>query len=227
MIDRRTQTNEAARCATLLPALACIPGPIALIEVGASAGLCLHPQHYSYDYGAFKIVGSNNDGPTLHCELRRPIAPFAMPHIAWAAGIDLNPLHPENPDDRRWLECLVWPGQTERKMRLTAALTVAQRHPVPVIRADLCEALPDLVKQAPSGATVVVFHSAVLAYVEPERRQDFREIIRELGVHWLSNEAPGVTVDAAAPGTSAFVLSDGENVLAFTHPHGAWIDWVA
>jgi hypothetical protein len=34
---RRTQTNEVARCATLLPALALLPQPLALIEVGASA----------------------------------------------------------------------------------------------------------------------------------------------------------------------------------------------
>jgi hypothetical protein len=39
MLARRTQTNEAARCATLLPTLAALPQPLALIEVGASAGL--------------------------------------------------------------------------------------------------------------------------------------------------------------------------------------------
>jgi len=38
VLARRTQTNEPARCATLLPALALLPGPLALIEVGASAG---------------------------------------------------------------------------------------------------------------------------------------------------------------------------------------------
>ena len=41
MLERRTQTNEPGRCATLLPALALIDGPLALIEVGASAG-CLN-----------------------------------------------------------------------------------------------------------------------------------------------------------------------------------------
>ncbi len=38
MSVRRTQTNEAARCAVLLPALALLPEPLALIEVGAAAG---------------------------------------------------------------------------------------------------------------------------------------------------------------------------------------------
>src|SRR5689334_17474262 len=36
---RVTQTNEAGRCAVLLPVLAALPQPLALLEVGASAGL--------------------------------------------------------------------------------------------------------------------------------------------------------------------------------------------
>ena len=38
IMTRRTQTNEPARCATLLPLLALLPQPLALLEVGASAG---------------------------------------------------------------------------------------------------------------------------------------------------------------------------------------------
>jgi len=51
MLARTTQTNEPARCAVLLPLLARLPQPLALLEVGASAGLCLLPDHYGYDYG--------------------------------------------------------------------------------------------------------------------------------------------------------------------------------
>ncbi|MFE1255308.1 DUF2332 family protein, partial [Streptomyces fungicidicus] len=50
MLARMTQTNESARCATLLPVLAALPQPLALIEVGASAGLCLYPDRYRYRY---------------------------------------------------------------------------------------------------------------------------------------------------------------------------------
>jgi hypothetical protein len=47
MLARRTQTNEPARCATLLPLLAALPQPLALIEVGAAAGLCLLVDRYA------------------------------------------------------------------------------------------------------------------------------------------------------------------------------------
>ena len=49
MLARSTQTNEHGRCAALLPVLAGLPEPLALLEVGASAGLCLLPDFYAYD----------------------------------------------------------------------------------------------------------------------------------------------------------------------------------
>ncbi|MET0735655.1 MAG: DUF2332 family protein, partial [Microbacterium sp.] len=47
---RSLQTNEPQRCAALLPALSTVGGPIALLELGASAGVCLYPDRYSYRY---------------------------------------------------------------------------------------------------------------------------------------------------------------------------------
>jgi hypothetical protein len=40
IMAQSTQTNEPARCATLVPLLARLPQPLALLEVGAAAGLC-------------------------------------------------------------------------------------------------------------------------------------------------------------------------------------------
>jgi hypothetical protein len=62
ILSRSTQTNEPARCAVLLPALACLPQPSALIAGGASAGLCLYPDSYRYDYGGHRLGPPANSG---------------------------------------------------------------------------------------------------------------------------------------------------------------------
>lgn len=70
---RRTQTNEVARCATFLPALALLPQPLALIEVGASAGLCLLYDSWRYHYtgpGVDHWVGPATSPLTLSCSER-------------------------------------------------------------------------------------------------------------------------------------------------------------
>ena len=53
MRSRRTQTNEVGRCAVLLPALP--SGPLALVEVGASAGLCLLLDQFHYEFGSTSL----------------------------------------------------------------------------------------------------------------------------------------------------------------------------
>ena len=76
MLERRTQTNEPARCALMLPLLAALPQPLALLEVGASAGLCLLPDHYGYDYDGHRL---GNGSPTLRCT---PEGPVPLPRRA-------------------------------------------------------------------------------------------------------------------------------------------------
>ncbi|MEY8039719.1 DUF2332 domain-containing protein [Saccharopolyspora cebuensis] len=227
---RRTQTNEPARCATLLPALAGLPEPLALLEVGASAGLTLLPDHYSYDYAGHALAGDPG-APTLACRPHGPVPlPDRLPTVAWRRGLDVNPLDPADADDARWLECLVWPGEGDREARLRAALDLARRHPVPVHRGDLVDDLARVAADAPSGATLVVYHSAVLAYVDAGTRRAFAAAVRDLGAVWLSNEAPGVLPGTEATGRHEdpfLLVRDGREVLAATDPHGTWIDWSA
>jgi len=230
MLARLTQTNEPARCATLLPALARLPEPLALIEVGASAGLTLLFDHYSYDYDGHVIAGSDPDAPTLRCAVRGPAPlPARPPVIAWRAGLDLNPLDVTRDDDVRWLSCLVWPGEGDREERLAAAIASARRDPPPVHRGDLLTDLPALAAQAPAGATLVIFHSAVLAYVAPRDRDRFARIVCGLAAVWLSNEAPGVVpgLPPAEFRAGTFVLGHGGRTpLAFADGHGTWLHWL-
>jgi hypothetical protein len=235
MLARRTQTNEAARCATLLPVLASLPPPLALLEVGASAGLTLLPDRYSYDYhandhGARQISGTDPDAPVLTCEARGPVPlPDAVPEVAWRAGLDLNPLDVGDEDDVRWLRCLLWPGETGRRERLDAAIATARRDPPKIHRGDLRTDVPALARQAPAGATLVIFHSAVLAYVTPPDREKFAAAVRKLDAVWLSNEGPGV-LRGAGDGYqvhAGFVLvQDGGTPRALTDGHGTWLEWL-
>jgi hypothetical protein len=230
MMARRTQTNEPARCATLLPALAQLPPPLALIEVGASAGLTLLFDRYSYDYAGHRIAGLDPQAPTLHCTPHGPVPlPDRVPEITWRAGLDLNPLNVTSDDDVRWLTCLVWPGEGDRAPRLAAAVAAARRDPPVVHRGDLVTDLPALAAQAPADATLVVYHSAVLAYVTPADRQRFARTVRARPAVWLSNEGPAVLPDVpvpASPGWPFVLVRDGRTPLALTDGHGAWLRWL-
>jgi hypothetical protein len=113
VLSRRTQTNEPARCALLLPALAALPQPLALLEVGASAGLCLLPDCYAYDYAGHRVgYGAR---PVLRCRPEGTVPlPNRLPEVVWRAGLDLEPVDVRDDDAVRWLELLVWPGEEYR-----------------------------------------------------------------------------------------------------------------
>ncbi|MGH3410919.1 MAG: DUF2332 family protein, partial [Streptosporangiaceae bacterium] len=230
MLARRTQTNEPARCANLLPALAGLPEPLALIEVGASAGLTLLFDRYSYDYAGYRLAGLDPDAPTLRCEPRGPVPlPARIPAIAWRAGMDLNPLDVTRDDDARWLSCLVWPGEGDRAERLAAAIAAARRDPPAVHRGDLVTDVAALAATAPADATLVIFHSSVLYQVAPEQRERFAATAGGLGAVWLSGEAPGVVPGTEGPardGMSYVVARDGRPV-ALADSHGAWLQWLS
>jgi hypothetical protein len=152
-----------------------------------------------------------------------------VPEVIWRAGLDLNPLDVTSAEDMHWLECLVWPGEAGRAERLAAAIETARREPPRVYRGDLVTDLPDLVRQAPPAATLVIFHSAVLAYVGVADRARFAATVSGLGAAWLSNEAPGVLSGVANPlqdGDGFVLVRDGVTPVAVTDPHGTWLDWL-
>jgi hypothetical protein len=225
----RTQTNEPARCAVFLPALAQLPEPLALIEVGASAGLTLLFDRYSYDYAGHRLTGADPGAPTLRCRPSGPVPlPARIPAITWRAGLDLNPLDVTSEDDVRWLSCLVWPGESDRRQRLAQAVAAARRDPPPVYRGDLLTDLPALAAQAPPDSTLVVYDSSVLYQVDPALRDQFTAAVRALGATWLSSEEPGVLpgIDHHDPDELLSVLARDGQPIAFADSHGAWLRWL-
>ena len=233
MASHTTQTNIPARCATLLPALATLPPPLALIEVGASAGLCLYPDRYSYDYDGYRVTPHHDSGvPPFRCSpSRRTPLPAAPVEVVWRAGLDLHPLDVHDPEDVAWLDSLIWPGEEHLRAQLHAALALARAEPVTVRTGDLATDLPALIAQAPTDATLVVFHSAVLPYVPEAARAAFLDTVRSSRAVWLANEAPtripGLDrATAAAHPEEQFLLCRDGRPLARTDPHARWIDWL-
>ena len=226
---RRTQTNEPARCAVLLPALAQLPEPLALIDVGASAGLTMLFDRYSYDYAGHRLAGADPDAPVLPCQPSGPVPlPGRIPAIAWRTGLDLNPLDVTVDDDVRWLSCLVWPDEEDRAERLAAAVASARRAPPAVVKGDLLTDLPAVVATAPADATVVVYHSSVLYYLTPPQREQFAQTVGDLDVTWLTSEAPGVVPGTARPPRDhqMTVLARDGRPLALADSHGTRLHWL-
>src|SRR4051794_33754186 len=198
MLARSTQTNEPGRCATLLPVLALLPQPLALLEVGASAGLCLLLDCYGYDYGG-RRVPADPPRPIFPCEAdnKTPL-PRELPEIVWRAGLDLEPIDLADPEQVAWLEALVWPEETDRLDRLRAAIEIARGRKPRVVKGDLLRDLAALAAEAPKDATLVVFHTAVLVYVRsPSDRAEFVRSVISVCDFWLANEAPAVFPEIA------------------------------
>ena len=237
ILERATQTNEVGRLATLYPALAGLgTRPLALLEVGASAGLCLYPDRYLIRWTSPDGATNETDpvGPLLECVTTGDPPWNALPTVVWRAGIDLSPVDVTDDQAVRWLETMVWPEQEERRQRLRRAVAIARADPPYLVRGDLLEALPALVDEAPRDATLVVFHSAVIAYLEHADRARFATMMTGLVAdgrcHWVSNEGPRVLPDLVPPGVDVpfgrFVLAVDGRPVALTHGHGAELDWL-
>ncbi len=240
-LARTTQTNEANRCATWLPPLSQIDGPVALLEVGAAAGLCLYPDRYSVRYStpSGTVRFDPDAGPssvTLACELDDASAiPDRMPDVVWRRGIDLAPIDAADPDAIAWLATLIWPGPAhdDRVARLRAAARIVAADPPEIVRGDLLERLEDVAATAPADATLVVFHSAVLLYLDAQQRRRFADLVAGLGravgrvVVWLSNETTGTLaeIDAQLPAvldtSHRFVQTRNGRAIALAGQHGA------
>jgi hypothetical protein len=240
MRSRRTQTNEVGRCAVLLPALP--PGPLALLEVGASAGLCLLLDRFLYDFGPTRI-GDPSSPVHLRCAVAGPAPlPSVVPRIVWRAGLDARPIDVHDDDAAQWLQACVWADHRDRRRRLEAAIELARKSPPVVKKGDLVDDLPAVLAEVPDDAQLVVFHSAVLTYVAPDRRQAFAEILAETSrrreVVWLSNKAQEVIPEIAALAPTSdelrFLLGRTrvtggrrrDELLALAHPHGAELAWL-
>lgn len=231
---RLTQTNETRRCAYLVPAFAIVAeaaGPLALIEVGPSAGLNLIWDRYHYGYGDGRSIGDPDAPVRIETELRgpsRPPLPARLPQVAWRVGIDLNPVDLQDADAVRWLEALVWPEHTDRLARLRAAIGVARAARPPIVAGDALRGLPDLIAAAPPAAALCVYHTHVTYQFTPAMREQLDQILRgasqarpiaRVACEQIDTDETELTLTRYHGGAAE------SRLLARTTGHANWLMW--
>lgn len=187
--NARLQTNEVTRCANLLPVFELVSRrgghqPLALIEIGASAGFNLYWDHYTYlyhrgDHTAYTI-GEASSPVQIHCALQgehMPPFPTTMPIVASRIGLDLMPLDCLNPQDIRKLQACIWPEETWRYQLLDATLTVVQQNPPRLLAGDASDLLPDLLTAIPAEHTICLYHSFALLHNPPAIRDRIFDLL--------------------------------------------------
>ncbi|MFZ0189850.1 MAG: DUF2332 domain-containing protein [Streptosporangiaceae bacterium] len=208
-----TQTNEIRRCVALRVGLAHVqrrwPGPLALAEAGASAGLNLLFDRYRYRLGGDEPTSAASQ-VVIGCELRGD-APAgrvlgAIPEVTSRLGIDREPVDLADPAARAWLEAFIWPERTDDLATLRAAIDVARTAPaLAVVRGDATTDTVRLLSGLPGNEPVVVFTASLLSYLTPGGRAAFAGQLRLAAgrrpVAWVFAEAPGLaaTMNLTAP----------------------------
>lgn len=179
--NRRVQTNEPRRSVVWLwpAALAGCASrrrPVALIDVGASAGLNLAADGFSHAWQA-------SDGGDI---------PVAREIDAKSRhGFDMRPLDVHKPEDRRWLEACVWPGEHARLSQLRQAIDAFTRA-IPPAKVTIATASAVPERLAPfsrivrEGGLVIVYQSMLSGYLASHEQATY-----ERGMdRWLSSSAP-------------------------------------
>ncbi len=252
LTHRSIQTNEVGRSAGLAPVLGeltrTMGRPLALIELGPSAGLNLAFDRYHVDLGGRITTGPADSPVRLHCTLVGPTTPpepAPIVPVASRLGIDLSPVDVHDPDACRWLEACVWPDVPHRLERLRAALAVARRDPPTLLRGDALEVLPGVLDEVPDHVVPCVLSTWVLAYFSPAGRAEVHDLLATVGARrdaaLVTLEYPHVTPWLPAPVRPAVVPGRGASLfgvatwrdgveharpLAWMQAHGQWLDWL-
>ncbi len=237
LAQRSVQTNEVQRSWMLLPCFLEVArrsgaATFDLLELGPSAGLNLVWDRYGYEY-ARGTWGAGDASLVLRGEERRAVPRPLLdlqPRVRERIGIDLEPVDLADDEQLLHLKSFVWADQRERLERLDRAARVLREDPPRLVRGDLADLLPQYLAERRDGALTVVFQTAVLAYIDEDRRRQVCESLDAAGA-----ERPLAFVSAGQPedgahthwGLSVTVWPGGaREIVLHANFHGAWIEWV-
>lgn len=178
------QTNETRRSIALLGGFLEIAKtfdmPMETLEIGASAGLNLSWDRFSYRTDAW--TWGEAAGVMIDTAWRGPPPALdAKPDVRTRAACDLNPLDIRDPDARLRLRSYIWADQPERLARFDAAVALAIANDVHVERASADEWLEMRLARRSEDAVTVVYHSVFLQYPPREVQARIADAIRAAG----------------------------------------------
>ncbi len=228
------QTNEVGRSAPLLAGWLVVAErtglPLALWEIGASAGLNLVADQYRYRFGPVDW-GRADAAPLLQPEWSGNPPPTHAPLVIRSRqSCDLQPVSIHDAAQRERLMSYIWPDQPDRLARLSAALATAAGVEFAVERAHAADWLERSLPVAPlTGTTRVLYHSVFWNYLDTAEQSRLERHIAAVGAAaradapfaWLRLELVHKTVELKLTLWPAAT----ESTLATCHPHGATVQW--
>jgi hypothetical protein len=233
MFTRPPQTNEVGRSIALATGLLTIANqlkmPIALREIGSSAGLNLRLDTYWYEQDG-KGWGNHESKVRFVDMWPDGLRPFDTDlTIADRRGCDRDPIDATNPEGALTLMCYVWPEPAQRFETARAAIEQASGMPVTIDQQDADVWLPRRLADREPGTAMVVMHSVMWQYLSDEDRAACTKAIEDAGaaattdtpVAWLRLEPHPETF---FPGELRVRVWDGESdnetLLANSGFHG-------
>jgi hypothetical protein len=230
--SRSVQTNEVRRCSYLYPAFSYISSltqkPLALIEIGTSAGLQLFVDQYSYTYGTEEVYGGEKSGVHISAAIKGDssfLDKMGDFKVASRIGVDLHINDVEDDDHYLWLKSLIWPEHQERRDLFENAAKYVKNNSLKLIEGDGVVLLKSLSEEIPEDQIICVFHTHVANQMPLPTRQRLLQEIKNIGekrdiFHLYNNiKDRDLHLDYYFNGT------ENLNTLAQTEGHGRWFSW--
>lgn len=237
-LDSPPQTNEVSRSSALLGMGLRLAEryqmPLALYEIGASAGLNLAFDLYRYTLGEDREWGNPDSLVQIGSEWRGNEPPLDVElEIVSRAGCDRNPLDPHDPESVERQLAYIWADQHERIGRISAALMAAASMPYVVEKADAADWVEAQLAEPPAeGIVRVFFHTIVWQYLPIATRDRITAAFEAAGARateqtplvWMYMEAEDHPAGAILKQT---IWPGGEiETAGLADYHGRWVDWV-